>query len=389
MALSTNTRIRFIEPEAYRIKVSRQVAGSKHIYAGALVGRDPAGYIKPFEPGDDFDGVANEEFYNSSSTAGALSVIGDDGEQKKAYCEVVRSGTIAYALTGVSDADAGRAVYATADDTIAFTGNADAFVGRVFAKLDSNLAMIELRKPGEKTVAGDRGSLRLYTNGCDYDEALSTSSTTKYWNNGFLAKSILGAGLYPTTGAGGGVAGEFDSVQEVALSSLRTTDAFAVSGGIRFRARLCMTDKGGDAAIDLDWGMGTLLTTNSEADLSHADTVNKFAFHMDGNSDNVNLWSENANTEVSPVDTTIDNDSATDTYKDYLGIIRSDGTCEGWINSGSGFVRVLSTTAFSVASSVALAFFINMEKTSAAAALTAKWIAKEIEITGTRSLSIG
>lgn len=391
MALSANATMTRV---AGTDKSALKVAGSTHIYTGALVGRNPAGYAKAFQLGDEFYGVSNDEFNQTGTADGAVSVAGDISVAGIQYCAIWVGGDIVMSLSGAGVEDIGKAVYASADDAIAFTGNADAFVGRIVALEPSvtNGVRIKLKDAGEKTTPTDLGSLRLFDNGAGMREPTGAASTTKYYENGFTAKSILGLGVSSVTGSGGGIDGEFDAVAEVALASLRSNDLFPVASGVRMRVRACVTDKGDNAALDIDLGLGTLLTTNSEADLSHADMVNKVAFHMDGNSDNVLGWSENANTEVAAVDTTIDNDSATDTFKDYLIIVRADGACELWIDSGSGFVRVLNgttgaATTLSVASGVALSAFVNAEKT--ADDTTAKIRVKEIEVTGGRTIAIG
>lgn len=393
-ALSSNVTIQFMEPEAHRAKVARLVYKSSHIYAGGYVGLTPNGYAKPFEAGDVFDGIAHEEFYNSSTTSGAASALGDDTTRNKTACQVIQGPSTQFVatLSGVSDDDVGRAVYASDDNTLAFTGEAYAFVGRVTGKYAANKAIIRMKAPGERTTDGDRGSMRLYEKAAGGFTATGATAGTGYLASGFAVESILGLGCTYNTGASPQIKGEFDATAEVALASIYGLSTAPVSGGLRLRGRFCVTDKGDNAALDIDFGLGTLLTANSKANLSHADMVDKIAFHMNGNSDNIYGWCENNNTESSEVDTTIDNDSTTDTYKDFLVIVRSSGSCELWIDSGSGFVRVLdgttgTLTTLSVASGVSLAPFLNMEKTSDDT--TAVWLLREMEFTGARTISIG
>ena len=49
------------------------VAAAKHVYKGALVGTDSAGYARPLAAGDSFAGIAYEEMDNSAGASGAFS----------------------------------------------------------------------------------------------------------------------------------------------------------------------------------------------------------------------------------------------------------------------------------------------------------------------------
>jgi len=106
--------------------------------------------------------------------------------------------------------------------------------------------------------------------------------------------------------------------------------------------------------------LGTALTTNSEANIDHADMVQLAAFHMDGNSDNILCQSDDNTTDVAPVDSTIDNDSTTDVPKHLHICVRPSGDVEFWVDNS----RVLATTTFKVAADAELAAFVNMEKTA-------------------------
>jgi hypothetical protein len=122
----------------------------------------------------------------------------------------------------------------------------------------------------------------------------------------------------------------------------------------------CAPDSGDSNTLDIDFGFGTALTTNSEADIDHADQVQLLGFHMDGASDNVLAQSDDNTTDVAAVDTTIDNDSTTDVPKKYKIVIRPTGVGELWVAG----VRVLSTTVFTILSTALVGAFVNMEKTS-------------------------
>lgn len=324
------------------------VGAAVHIYNNGAVGLDPAGYLKAFVPGDLFVGIAAEESDNSAGTAGAKS------------CQVFTTGDYELPITSVALTDRGKPVFATADDAFALVGHPDAYVGRLLRYVSSGKAIVRMKTPGERAPNGF-GSVEHVIGGHEVFEPTGAASTTKYHPSGLLAKSILGLGVLQSDTVNGGVRFDFDAVAEVALASLRGLyGTFEVAKGITFDAYLCVADKGDAAALDIDFGLGTPLTTNSEADIDHADMANLAAFHLDGASDNILAQSDDTSTDVAAVDTTIDNDSTTDLPKRFRIIVRPTGVCEFWIDGA----RVLSSTVFAVAAAARLAPFVNMEKTS-------------------------
>jgi|GEM_PF-661423 len=344
-ALSANAEVdRYVDQELR----SYPVGASVHVYKGALVGIDPAGYLKAFVPGDLFVGVAYEEADNSSGSAGDIN------------CRVFVVGDFSYTLTGVTVKDVGKAVFATADDAIALSGHPDAFVGRVVVREASNTATIRLRAFGERPSETDTGSYEMVNDftGVFIATGADGASDGPQYSNGFKHASALGLGVHQISGEDGGAQLDFDAVAEVASATIHTGDVFPVDKGITLEARLYLSGIGDDAALDVDWGLGTLLTANSIASIDHADMVNLACFHMDGSSANINAQSDDDTTDVAPVDTTIDN--ATDAFKDFKIVVRPTGAVEFWIDGA----RVLSGTTFAVAATAALCGFINLEKTS-------------------------
>lgn len=344
-ALSANRDIdRYLDEEVRELPMAAAV----QIYKGAFVGRNPAGYIQPFVPGDEFVGIAYENIDNSSGAAGAET------------CRVYVKGDFSLTLASVALADVGRPAFATDDGTLALTGHPDAFVGMILSRPAANTALVRLRAPGQLPPNGV-GSVELRLTGAE--SFIATGATAGQLNGpaGFEVKSALGLGVLPNDAEGGGVKFQFDATAEVGLASLRTiNDTWPVDQGITFEAKLVVADKGDNAALDIDFGLGTALTANSEADIDHADMAQLACFHMDGNSDNILAQSDDATTDVAPVDTTIDNDSATDVPKRFKIIVRPSGSVEFWIDGA----RVLSSTAFAVLSTAVLAAFVNVEKTS-------------------------
>lgn len=324
------------------------VLAGVHIYRNTWVGLNPAGYLKPFVPGDLLVGLSYEECDASSDTTDGTS-----------SCQVLVQGDFEVTLASVAIKDSGKPVFATADNTLALTGHPDAYVGRVLHYLSANTCVVRLKTAGEAPPNGE-GSITLALTGHENFAATgATAGTTSV--GGFDLKSILGTGWVCNDAEDGGIKGDFDAVAEVALCSARTrNDCLPVDKGLTMDVDLCVADSGDNAALDIDFGFGTALTDNSEADIDHADMVQLACYHMNGSSDNVLAQSDDNTTDVAAVDTLVDNDSSTDTFKHYKIIVRPTGTVEFWVDGA----RKLSTTAFALLSTARVAAFINMEKTS-------------------------
>lgn len=353
MALSANSVIERAVGEF----AAYQVLANKRIYRGAFVGLTPSGYAKPFEPGDEFAGVAEHEF-NGGASDGAVSIVGTETVAGLTHVRVLSQGDIVFTLASVAITDIGAPVFATADNTLALTGHPDAFVGFVIERQKANTAQIRLRRPGERPPNGV-GSYELDTAFAGGFEPLGAASGTKYHQSGLIMKSILGTGLLALDGEDGGATGDFDAVSEVALNSIRSLNAtWPVDKGITFECEFRVSAIGDDAALDVDWGMGTALTTNSEADIDHADMAQLACYHLDGNVANILLQSDDATADVAAVDSGVDNSLTVN--KKFKIVIRLDGTVEFWIAG----VRYLPSTTFAVLSTVQLAPFVNKEKTA-------------------------
>lgn len=352
------------------------VGAAVHIYRNAFVGKDPAGYAKAFVPGDEFVGLADEEADNSSGSAGAIKA------------SILIGVPIVVKFTGVAQKDVGKPLYALSDDPtsgtgVALTGHPDAYIGRIVAIDSTSYAIVQLKRPGEKPPNG-QGSIELVVTGMEQFSATGADGATHgnvYIGSpggAFEGKSILGTGLSPVDAENGGITGTFDAVAEIALASLRLVhDPLPVDKGITFEADLVVSDSGDDAALDVDFGLGTALTTDSEADIDHAAMVQLACFHMDGGSDSILCQSDDNTTDVAPVDSTIENDSDTDVSKKFKIVVRPTGVVEFWIDG----VRVLSSTSFAVLSTAALSAFVNMEKT-ADRPTTAAFIVRNLRVAG-------
>jgi hypothetical protein len=345
-ALSANRSVIHLPDQELREYL---VGAAEHIYRNGFVGIDPAGYAKAFVPGDRYVGIAYGEVDNSAGAAAAKRVT------------VYIAGDFSLYYSGAAVKDAGKPVFATDDGTIALTGHPDAYVGTILHRdPDSTSYFIVRHKlPGEKPPNGI-GSIELTLTG--HETFTETGATAGTFNlEGFDGKSALGLGILMEDAENAGITFQFDATAEIALASVRTTDdRLPVDKGITFEAELVVSDSGDSNTLDIDFGLGTALTTNSEADCDHADMAQLACFHLDGASDNILAQSDNATTDVAAVDTTVDNDSTTDVAKKFKIVVRPDGTVEYWIAGA----RVLSTTSFAVLATAVLAAFINMEKTS-------------------------
>jgi len=116
MALTANRDVdHYIDQELRTF----QVAAAKRIFKGGFVGLTAAGYAQPLVAGDPFVGIAYEEADNSAGANGAISV------------RVYTLGDFGLALGAATIAHVGRPVFASADDTLTFTGAGNSYVGLV------------------------------------------------------------------------------------------------------------------------------------------------------------------------------------------------------------------------------------------------------------------
>ena len=115
MALTANRDVDHYIDQELR---SLQVAASKHIYKGALVGLSSGGYAQPLTAGDLFVGIAYEEIDNTNGGDGDVSV------------RLYTLGDFGHSLSGAAVSNIGDAVYASADDTLTFTSASNSYVGR-------------------------------------------------------------------------------------------------------------------------------------------------------------------------------------------------------------------------------------------------------------------
>lgn len=116
MTLSANREVDHYVDQELR---TFQLAAGVHLFKGAFVGITSTGYARPLTAGDAFAGIAYEEMDNSGGADGAVAA------------RVYTAGDFGHALAGAVIGDVGRPVFATADDTLTFTGAGNTCVGRV------------------------------------------------------------------------------------------------------------------------------------------------------------------------------------------------------------------------------------------------------------------
>lgn len=188
-------------PRAYEIgdRNAFPVIASDIIYEGAAVGLVAGtGHARPLAPGDKFAGFADAQANNSAGAAAAINV------------SVVESGKVQLAVTGAVITDVGQPVYATDDDTFAFTPVGGVFIGYVHRYVSAGVAVVAFDAPdyrdpyaawpirealaGTKTFdAQDNGKAFFATADADGD-ALTLPAIA----DGFADALIVAIGAYGT-----------------------------------------------------------------------------------------------------------------------------------------------------------------------------------------------
>ena len=129
MALTTNREVDHYIDQELR---SFQLAAGAHIYKGALVGLTAEGYARGLAAGDAFAGIAYEGIDNSAGANGDAAV------------RVYTLGDFGLALSGAGQADIGRPVFASDDETLSTSGSERSYVGIVQDVPASNEIILRL-----------------------------------------------------------------------------------------------------------------------------------------------------------------------------------------------------------------------------------------------------
>lgn len=155
------------KPRNYELGSMNDLAmiASDIIYEGAAVGLQPStGLARPLAAGDKFVGFAEQTVDNSAGAASAL------------YVRVYGKGEIQLPVSGAVITDVGNPVYATDDDTFAFSPVGGVFVGFVKRFVSSGVVVLGFDAAGYLDPYGDR-SVR---------EVISTNKTLDAEDTGKL-----------------------------------------------------------------------------------------------------------------------------------------------------------------------------------------------------------
>lgn len=325
-------------------------AAGVHIYKGARFGTDPAGYAKPFEPGDVFRGFAYAECDNSSGAAGAKEVKGET------------TGDFQLAVAGATTKNIGDPVFATADDAQALTGHPDAYIGRIVNVFSTGVVLVRQKSWGEVPPNGV-GSIEVMVDFATEQHA-ALDENDGFSGSGKLKVTGVGAGLTAgTTGLlldqdNGEAVILLDNDSEAENVSIETARCFNITKGITAEFE-CRKSVAAATAADIDFGLagGIDITATQHADMQATTASFLYGlFHIDAEDDNIDFCSDNNATVVAPSDTGVDN--VVGTNKKFKVIVRPSGVVEAWIDGA----RVLSSTVFSVGAAGILAGIFNVEK---------------------------
>lgn len=335
------------------------VAAGVRIYRGANVGVRPDGYAVPYVSPYKFLGIALEEQNNTSGSNGSLTV------------SVRSAGDAVVTLSSVALLDVGRAVYATDDDAQSFRGHPDAFMGRVSQYLSSTTALVRLRLPGQLPTPNDKGSIELIWEGTkDFAEVLTAGNETRVdgWRLDSIGAGITtGAGIAPAAGKPGVTKMLLDNDNEAENLTIESPAVFDAQYGISMEFVGHLATAGGAATDDFDFGLVTAansaITDGIRANMDVTTSgIRHLKVHNDANAADFFAGSDDDTTVVGPTDTTIDNVTTADTFKKWELLIKPSGVGEIYCDG----VRVLSSTSFSVGTSITTLFaaIVNLEKST-------------------------
>ena len=129
MALTANTPLTFIRGEQSEYPQAAAV-----VYEGAILGDNGSGYARCLVAGDPFVGHSMEYYDNSAGSAGDNKIKRMRGRYR-----------LEVTITSVAITDVGKAVYASADDTLTLTAGANSRVGVVERYVTTNTAIVDFQ----------------------------------------------------------------------------------------------------------------------------------------------------------------------------------------------------------------------------------------------------
>lgn len=221
----------------------------------------------------------------------------------------------AYSAGAVIQLPDGRAGVVAAD--VASGGLAGVYVAGVFevAKTASMVVLTSSKLFWDHSA--DKVHL-LYANDRDFyfgvalADATSAATTvraalnvhpvfTAGFDSGFSSIRVQTAGFVSAVGAGReGVNLEFSATAEAQKADALSHRGFAITNEGIAHFLVCVNDNGDNAALDIDWGIATgTHATDFEA------ITQRVGFHLDGNTLDLDLASDNGTTDTTLVDTTV------------------------------------------------------------------------------------
>lgn len=213
---------------------------------------------------------------------------------------------------------------------------------------------------------GDRD---FFLGACAEDAAAADTEVWVYLNvqppltvgfeSGFASVRIQTAGFVSAVGAGReGVNLEFSATAEAQKADALSHRAMVAEAKGIGHWLVCVNNKGDDASLDIDWGVATgTHATDFEA------ITQRVGFHIDGNTLDLDLASDDGTTDTGLIDTTINIVEGTP-FLCQLDI-RDRADIKAYVNG----VRVLdgttgAATTLKVAAAAVLKCIAHMEKTS-------------------------
>jgi len=345
-ALTANANL-----ERFRVQesITGPVEAAQLIYKDAIVGRHFAtGYRRPFEVCDVAEGIAVLEADNSSGSSGDIDV------------QLWTQGDFVLALTGVTIADLGKAVFATSDNTIALTGHALAFLGRIVGVHATNYAIVRLKAPGELPGQADDGTVLCRGGGWTKATGNNGGGTEYVDGDGCIVASTLGLGVIPA--ADNRLQLSLDNTDEASHATVMTYPKFDLDKGVVAQFKIAAYSTSGNAMtganVDLEFGIADAVAPTD------VDPTRHVRFHVDGAGTTLTAGADDNTTDVAEADTTLELPKTVATAEVYTIMIRTDGSAE--IYNGADLIAAPSLAAIDMSSGGNIAGYVNVEKSSAA-----------------------
>jgi len=273
---------------------------------------------------------------------------------------VYTQGDFDLALTGVTIADVGKAVYATDSGAIALTGHAYGFLGRIVGVGATNIAIVRLKEAGDLPRPEDDGSV-LCRGGPWAKATGNNGGGTEYLDgDGCIVASTLGLGVIPA--ADNRLQLSLDNTDEASHATLMTYPKFDLDKGVVYEATIAAYSTSGNAMtgtnVDFEFGIADAVAPTD------VDPTRHVRFHTDGAGTTLLMGADDDTTDVAEADTSLELPKTVATAVTYRIIVRTDGSVE--VYAGATAVAAPSLAAIDMSSGGNVAGYVNVEKSSAA-----------------------